>query len=392
MASAYWKFILARSRDLSNIGELTQARDRQLSMVLNRSGSLSFSIPMNDELGAQIWPIESAIKAYRFGSTGAQLVWSGYVNTIDEDVANERMTVNCVGWLDRLAKRILHRDKAYATIDDGAIVQDLLADVNGNITTGEHASGTTSAQIPGDNYTARWPAGSSPNTPTWIKWGGLLPNEGTGGATAYIAQTRSQNYARFQTNIQQAIQALTDIENGCDFDIDPTARTLNVYRKKRRVLDTVVFGFRFGPENVAQFNRQIDGSALANYGLATGAASIAPGFYHDQASQDIYGPVQEVYALSDVTRAEILGAYANAEIVLKRVPRQIYTITPFRWTDENSVPEPFVNYRLGDQVRFVARSGTRVSINQQVRVFGIQVSIDAESNESLGQLQIYPGG
>ena len=67
-------------------------------------------------------------------------------------------------------------------------------------------------------------------------------------------------------------------------------------------------------------------------------------------------------------------------------------MTPFNWFPESSVPEPFVEYDLGDQVRFVAKHAARVNVNQQVRIFGISVSIDEEGNEKMGQVQLYPGG
>jgi hypothetical protein len=43
MSNAIWKYVLANSTDLSNIGELSQARDRTLSMTNNGSGSASFT-------------------------------------------------------------------------------------------------------------------------------------------------------------------------------------------------------------------------------------------------------------------------------------------------------------------------------------------------------------
>jgi hypothetical protein len=389
MAAAQWKIVLASSHDLSNIGELTQARSRQLSLVLNRAGSLSFTIPMDDELAAQIWPIESAVKVYRQGSTGTILIWSGYVNTVDEDVSNNHMSVNCVGWLNRLSKRVLHRDRQYSATDDGDIIQDLLGEANAR-TTGEYSALTTSATL-ADGYVVQWPSGSSPNLPTFIKWNGKLPNEGSGGPTAYVAATRNQNYTRYQTNILQAIQGLTEIENGCDIYIDPTTRALSVYRRKRKVVGSVVFGYRWGPENVAQFNRQIDGSTVANYGLATGSSGVTGQVVDDDVSQSLYGPFEEVYSLSDVSQTNILSAYAGAEIALKATPRQLFSITPFNWTTKANVPEPFVDYNIGDQVKFVARHLPRVSVNQQVRVFGIALDIDEEGNEKLSQLQIYPG-
>lgn len=395
MSAATWKFMLARARDLRNLGELTQARDRSLQLVLNRSGLLSFNVPMSDELGGQIYPAEYAVKAYRDGSQGLKLIWSGYVNTVEEDVANDRMSVNCVGWWDRLAKRLLMKDTTvFEKVDDAAIAKALLAHANAGLTDGEYPAAVTSAPMPvatGGDYTVHWPAGSSPNTPTWLKWGGTLPDEGRSGSTAYVGAERTiLPLPHFQTVIQTQIQSLSDIENGYDWAIDPATREFFIYRHRRHVRNDVVFGYRFGPENVAAFNRQIDGSTLANFGIATGSTYIPQG-YPDEESQRYYGPFEEVYSLSDAKSIDVLRAYAVGEIALKRFPRQLYTITPFNWTVENSVPEPFVEYDLGDQVRFVAQQPPRISINQQVRVFGISVSIDAEGNEKLGQLQIYPG-
>ena len=111
----------------------------------------------------------------------------------------------------------------------------------------------------------------------------------------------------------------------------------------------------------------------------------------DAASQILYGPFEEVYALSDVTSQDILWSYAGAEVLLKKDPRQLHIITPGQWTEDNSVPEPFVDYDIGDQVAFTAKSLPRVSIAQQVRIFGISVSVDEEENEKLGQMQLYPG-
>lgn len=386
---ASWKFILAQAKDLLPLGDLTQARNKQISVALNRSGSASFSIPMDDELGSIIYPHSHALLAYRNGSLGPKLVWSGGVNTIDEDIAGNRMTVNCVGWLDRLAKRVPHQDLIYNAIDDGQIVQNLLAEANG-ISTGEYVSG--SAFTVADGITMNWPAGSSPNLPTWIKWGGTLPNEGPGGATAYATSSRSASYTRYQTSILQAIQQLSEIENGCDFWIHPASRQLYVYRKRRRVLPNVVFGFQWGPENVAQLNRQLDGSTLDNLHIVTGATGSTPSYQADTTSQQQYGVMEEYTTLSDVAITGTLQAFASAEVAVRSQPRQLFSMTPFNWTSENAVPEPFVDYDIGDQVSFSAVAPPRIQIAQQVRVFGMQFTIDEEDNERIGQLQIYPGG
>lgn len=413
MSGATWKFVLARSRDLANLGELTQARDRQLQLVLNKSGSLSFNIPMSDPLGQLIYPHEYAVKAYRQGSTGLKLIWSGYVNTVEEDALSDRMTVSCVGWYDRLTKRLLHKETHWEQVDDATIVKDLLAHANLGLAEGEFpadVSHLAMPDVPGDPWTVYWPQGSSPNTPTWIKWGGTRPDGHTGGApyqdlTTIITdatKTPPKTAARtqptvpaFQTVIATLMQTFSDTENGYDWWIDPATREFFVYRHRRRVRDDVVFGYRFGPSNVAAFGRQIDGSTLANYGLATGPANLrgqqvsSYEIYDHDTSMSSYGPFEEVYSISDATSKDVLDAYAYGEIALKAYPRQLNSVTPFNWTDQNSVPEPFVEYDLGDQVRFIAKQPPRISINQAVRIFGISVSIDAEGNEKLGQLQIY---
>jgi hypothetical protein len=70
----------------------------------------------------------------------------------------------------------------------------------------------------------------------------------------------------------------------------------------------------------------------------------------------------------------------------------MFSFTPFPWTDGSSVPEPFVDYRIGDRVRLVAKHDPRIDVNTNVRIFGINVGISEEDNEALGQLQVYPGG
>jgi hypothetical protein len=391
-----WKFVLCRSNDLANIAELTQARNRQITLTHNRPGSAGFTIPLDDEFGQTIYPLEYAIKAYRRGTTGTRLIWSGYVNTIDEDVSNNRMTVNCVGWLERLNHSLMRQDLTYSDTDDSVIAAQLLQNATilyGRGGAAEFTAGVTST-VAWDGVTIRWPAGSSPNTPVFIKSGyPALPNEGVGGATAYVEARRSIRYSKYQTNIGQAIQQLTDIENGLDIWIDPATRTMNFYRKKRKILPNIVFGFQWGPENIAQYNRQLDGSSIVNYMLVTGGAATIPKYQVDGTSMSLYGPFDEMTSLSDITGLnanQILQYYASAEVAVRAYPREMHSITPFSFTPENSVPEPFVDYDLGDQVAFIARNGSRVRVNQQVRIFGISLSIDEEDNERLGQLQIYP--
>jgi hypothetical protein len=409
---AQWKFVLARSSDLRPLGELMQARNRSLTLELNASGSASFNIPMDDELGWQIQPREYAVLCYRHGSTVAKLAWSGYVNTIEEDITGNRMTVNCTGWLDRFATRTTHRNLIIAIRDDADLIGFLIFDATlpgidvSTPSTGPwptFSSGVTSATH-FDGAVMNWPANSSPNNPAWVEWGGVVPNEGPGGATAYVALTgaarRSANWQKHQVNVLQAIIDLTNTENGCDIYIDPLSRKFYVYRKRQVIrngtvpgVPAVVFGHGWGPQNIAQMGRTIDGSTVVNWALVNGGPGTTPAVAADAASQSAYGVIEEVVSLTDQVgeAANItLATYANADILFRSTPRQIYSFTPFNWTRDSSIPEPLVDYNVGDLVKLGVVAKPRVNIRSDVRVYGMSFSIDDEGNEKIGTLKVSP--
>jgi hypothetical protein len=390
LANASWRFVLARSYDLLPLGELMNARGRTISLKLNDPGSASFNISMDDDVGYQIMPHQHALMAYRKGSTGLKLIWSGYVNTIEEDIANRRMTVNCTGWLSRFSKRIVHKDYVFSATDDGDIIGNLfyeasLPGISYPSATIEFGSGTSTATHP-DGLVARWPPGSRPNTSSMLKWGGKVPNEGVGGATAYVAVTapsmgsagRNITYLKYQANVLQAMLDLTNMENGCDIYVDPATRVFYVFRKRQKILPGVVFGYGWGPENISSITRQLDGSTVVNWLLAIGGSATTPQPAKDDASMAAYGLVEEVVSLSDLTGQSAnnsLGYYASAEVAIRSTPRQIYSFTPFNWHPEGSVPEPFVDYDIGDLVNLGVVSKPRINTKLNVRIFGMSFAI-----------------
>jgi hypothetical protein len=405
--NASWRFVLTRSIDLLPLGELTQARGRTLSLKLNDAGSASFNIPMNDDLGQFIQPYTHSIIAYRKGSTGTLAVWSGYVNTIEEDITNNRMTVNCVGWLQRFAKSIVHKDYLFQAVEDGTIIYSLVTSASNPgvadpslLSAYEFGSAQNSA-VHFDGASVMWPSGSKPNTPTWVKWGGSLPNEGAGGSTAYVASAgRNVSYSKYQTNTLQAIMDMVNLESGCDIDIDVLTRQFFVYRKKQRVRDgsnpaqpAVIFGYGWGPSNVSSVSRQLDGSTVVNSLIVVGGTASTPAISSDQPSQTAYGFIEEMASLSDLSGLnanQTLLYYANAEVAIRKTPRQLYSLTPFNWTSGSSVPEPFVDYRIGDVVRLGINAKPRLQTQLGVRVFGMSFNIDEEGNEKIGALQVSP--
>jgi hypothetical protein len=388
-----WKFILVNSNDLSHIGELSQARSKHLEVVLGKPGAASFTYPMDADYAESVQAYKSGIKAMRWNRKATEAAghdvwdchWSGYVLPIDETVDQNRMTVSCVGWQQRLAKRFVRRDKIYAAADDGAIVQDLLAEVN-----------LTTTPAP-DSYPVPVPAGSTPNTPTWLSWGGVQPNEGAGGATAYVDLTtigagRNKTVQKY-TYVGSAIDELMGIEYGGDLVVDPLTRSVTWHRKYRRIRDDVVIGFQWGPQNARAFSRNLEADSQVNYLVASGAPGTTPQYAHDATQQSQIGLIEESVVLSDVKDNSVLLAYAGGEILIRNNGLITYTIQPFPlpYDRPSNVPEAFLDYRVGDQIRITAVHPPRVGIrNQAVRLFGMTIDINDDGVGTLGPLQVAP--
>lgn len=367
MADPIWKFILANTNDDSNIGELV-ASDKQMQLVLNRPGSLSFKMPLNGRLSEDIEAYTTYIKAYRTGSTGTQLIWSGPIWSIDEQAHENSMSVTATGWFEVLNHRFLRYEKQYTTAIGGDIAFDLINIANGQ------KDGPLSVAFPDGNGTTR---------PTGISVG-----------TRTDSQTRTIKYPQWH-NIGQAITELSDIENGYDLEITPDDRTMNIYPSSfgstlRRDRTIAQFGFKWGPHNLLQFSRTTDMSTLVNSQIATGKYGHA--LSQNLTSMGVYSLFEDIQNLSDVDNATILQAFASGEIAVKSTPRVIYQMLPHPWSSHHThVPEPFVDYRLGDHVYVSANVAPRIIISHQsVRVYGITITIDEAGSERVSTLQVSP--
>jgi hypothetical protein len=392
-----WRFNLRQSKDLSLIGELNDASGKTLTLAHNSPGSANWDYPMSGQYSSYIQPFNTCISAERYnwrstlalnkaGTAGEiwDWIWSGFVMPIDEDWTSDVMKIGCVGWAQRLAMRNLKRDKTWSTSDDGPIFQDLLAEMN-------------LANFPDvSNYPVPTVAGSSPATPTWMAWGGMVPNEGVGGATAYrarvapITMTKTKNQA-----VLPLFDELTGIEDGADWWVDPKTRLLYVYRKRCNSRNVVV-AFKWGPNNLQQFGRNIAADQKANYVLVTGAGGLSA-MADNAADQAQNGLIESMTAWTDCNSSQVLLSEAGAQVIMRANGKITYGIQPFIYAGDigappTSVPEPFVDFDpIGDEFKLTAVHPKRGNIMlQTVRSFGVTVTIDEENNGTLGQLQVAP--
>jgi hypothetical protein len=403
-----WRFNLRQSKNLALIGELNEASDKSLTLMHGTPGSANWGYPMSGRYAPVIQPFNTCISAERYNWRATQAmnlagtpgeiwdwIWSGFVLPLDEDWTGDTMKIGCVGWAQRLAMRQLKRDKTYAAPawDDGPIFKDLLDEMNL-----DHFPDVS-------NYPVPTVAGSDPFTPTWIKWGGMIPNEGPGGLTAYRARLAPISLIKTKNQFVLPIyDELSNIEDGADWWVHPKTRELFIYRKRCTShigtnYPAVVLAFKWGPNNLAQFSRNIAGDQKANYVLVTGSSGMTPGFDHNQADQAINGLIESLTQWTDAKGPDntILMAEASAQIILRQYGKITYGITPFAYTGgigapPTSVPEPWVDYDpVGDEVLLKAVHPVRGDIPLGVvRSFGVTVTIDEENNGTLGQLQVAP--
>lgn len=354
-----WKFVLARTADLAPLYELTKAKQKTITWTLNRPGKLSFSINGTLASAAGISALSTCVLAYK----GDTICWSGPVWSIDEAIPGDTMNVQCVGWQELLNHRLVAPKQEwfsyYSVYDAGTVASALLSLAN-------------------DQFAS-------------------LITMGTVQAT----QFRTRAYKRFQ-NIGQEIQALSDVEAGYDIEITPDTRTMNVWSFMGNDLrSSVAFGYLTGPgHNLASVQRQISSDKTVNRMYVMGDSTAVQ--VDDPPSQALYPMFEEQVQLPGVndnsqqqsftyvpgaTASTLLQAYANAEMLIRDQPLVIYNIVPMPADNTTRVPRLFVDYGLGDIVKFSAKHGRFNVQNKAARVFSITVSIDENGVEKVTSLQ-----
>lgn len=343
-----WKFELIRSYDLSRIGELTQARGRSLTLTLNKAGGLSFNLPLDDAMAVCVQEIKTGVMLSFQGTP----VWSGAIWTVEEEVSSDsaRMTVNCVGWLQTLDKRVIRPSwnsgnaMIYTSVEPGFIALDLISRSNQDA----FAASAQSYVIPGTYE------GTIPRSRTYQPWTGVLG----------------------------AIEELTQVESGFDMYLHPVTRKLNIVALKMR--STNCF-FELG-NNVRRVSRQTDS------GRITTAMDVfsSSGYQQviDTSAASEYGLMEEAVSLSDVVDNEILLAYAAEEVNIKSRPLPIITFEPMMYSlARDANPRPFRDYDVGDLVYLTAVKGRMNIKRQAMRLFSYTINFDENGSEQVTGIQ-----
>lgn len=184
----------------------------------------------------------------------------------------------------------------------------------------------------------------------------------------------------------KAIDDLSQLENGFDYlsTVTGTQATgfvptlLMAYPKITRTTGAVLELGR----NVSKLQRDVDGDWQRNaytvigQGGGTDLSVQADGFH--STSLSVYPEYDGVENRPTITLVSTAQSYANRLALLHAYPFESYELT----VDPNSPDCDPTSFRLGDEVRLIAKRG-RVSVDATYRVMSYSMSGDEGGNETL---------
>lgn len=224
--------------------------------------------------------------------------------------------------------------------------------------------------------------------------------------------TRTRKY-EIGDKIGRAIEELSDIEGGYDFDVRTVREVISGGVTYNRRLDIkweqvkegttiygigedkqdVIFKYRLGNKsNMTAIGETREAGNMGNRinGRSAGNLAIA----QDTDSAHSIGLWEDSVNVSDSVSNDVLLAYAGAEVSFRKDPTRRFSPTPRPYDGSDATPVSFRDYNVGDIVYVEAERGAlQIGTEelQPVRIFGFTVTIDNEGNESLSEFQTTMG-
>lgn len=345
-----WRFQVIDAFTGEILDDITHALDKKLSLVLNRSGTFSFRLDINDGSAPGLLPRRVGFVAIRNKID----VWGGYLNTRDADAESGYITFNAVGWMEDVYGRIVRNPIDRDTELDAERAFALLDDANAQ------ASSTG------------WPE------PTFVTKGSM------------VGTFQSRGPHRYERGVVQGaeIQALSDLEAGFDIQVNPRTAVMDLYAwDQYDVKPDVIFGYRWGPENLVRMTWQEDAGRMCNSMLVVGKNGNFQ-FYDDNDSIALFGLKEETVTLSDIADENILMAYAVAEVSIRSRPWVTYSILPYPYDGSSSIPQIYDDFKVGDMVYFYSSDPIIHVHHQPVRIFGADIDVTSEGHEIISSMSI----
>jgi hypothetical protein len=359
-----WRYVLCDSAGLA-VDELL-AFDRSLSVGVSKVATAGFRLRSDDSLWGTVNPGVSMLKIY---NSAGVLVFYGPVITAEEvgsggGAVTTKYTAADLMW--RLGKRIIGAvpsplggeldylealyDVAFINTDSGVIAHSLL----------QTESGMRSGVSPGlrESFV--------PRTITF------RAQKILDAITELGAIAGSYEWAlRYSDLSTAAPNTFLDLEAQLGGDLS----------------STVFFEYGLGKNNCSGYTRSVSVENLANQMILEGPTSDGTQrtlSSADAASQTTYGLYQDYLAFGAVTAPlgiapnDLLLDLALAHIAARKSPREVVQLTPFPLLS----PRFLVDWHIGDVVTARVAVGTHLQVDGQARIWGADISIGENGNET----------
>lgn len=344
-----WQLVLADIATGTSLGEVTNAKDRSVSIQLNRMPTCAFTVRLDHPQAVRLLACDVLVKAYQ----DKTLRFIGPVVSVEESTKGEGGTlrVNAAGALWRLTKRLVGKTNvgyskgtAVSPVDRGAIAADILTTVN--------AEGDTGIRV------------------------GTIAASTTG----YVGPWRFKPAA-------EAITELSATLDGYDFEIAPTEPTadssglqigtLNIAPILGGTKGEAIFEYGTGKRNVRGYSRPVTLDLAMNLGwnLPEGFPDNSIGAVvtqSDATSITKWGRMEAVVP-GDVTVDSMRQRLVDEHIRIRRNPRQTVTFEP-----ASHGPHFGTDYSIGDIVTARAKLANVTRFDGLFRVYGVTVDINEE--------------
>lgn len=354
--------------DLSSgtvLGELEDVRDLRMSFGLSKNPTLGFSTGykhwLTDELvGLPGTDPYRGILAYR----GSSLQFAGPILGSDESAnpnGDEVASISAVGAGWRLSKRIA--DKAgnsgrseagltFGLTDRGQIAKSLIDFTN------------------------------TSDGNSWIR--AATGDQATSSSIEITKEETLVSVAQFIDKLGNSLDGFDWVITP-DFTTDATGLVLGRFKSAPAygsdLSGSVVFEYGIGRYNVESASRKRTIEGLIN--KASYPASGQNPFLVSASAAESIGPlgVFEEAITGDLIDPTLRQKLVDLHIAIRKQARVLYEFVPFRSDAGGPVPQPFVDYNLGDRVSTRAYWGGKTRLEASMRIYGLEVELNNQAEK-----------
>lgn len=306
------------------------------TFALNAEGSATFTLPIHDPKADPNLLSVGDRDLYIYAD--GDLKWAGRIWNIEASTSNNEIRCSALGWFSIFKRRFVTANRSYDNEEQFDIAWDLI----------DHSQDKTGGDV------------------------GIV--NGSGSPSGVLRDRKFFGYEL--SNIHDEIVAMTELQDGFDFEITPEKQFIAYYPMKG---DDVDFPLELG-KNVATIATQEDALDLANSVYAVGAGDgdatcIANAI--DATSRTTYGLLEAVESFTEIKQFTTLQSRANSQLKVLKHPRITPNIYIVLGADQD-----YYDYVVGDRVHVKADYGY-LQIDDDYRIITMTYQLTNDGREAV---------